>query len=332
MAFPDKYIILKRNRFSYYNYSLIPIRLEDRYNILKWRNEQIYHLRQNKYLTVKDQDKYFNNIVRRNFVSDKPEQLLFSYLDGDKCIGYGGLVHINWYDLNAEVSFIMDTHLEKSEFQKHWGIYLELIDYVAFNDLNFHKIYTYAFDLRPHLYEIIENKGYVKEATLKEHCIFNNSYYDVIIHSKFNSQLSLRIASIDDAKLYFEWANDYEVRINSFNNLEIEWKNHFNWFKDKLNDHNSKLLVLTLNDIPIGQLRLDKEDEFWLIDYSIDKLHRGKGFGSKMISILLTKNIRPIKAIVRCSNLGSLRVFEKNGFEIREEYIDDDKVFVCLIN
>ena len=29
-------------------FSIVPIRMEDRYDIMKWRNEQIYHLRQNK--------------------------------------------------------------------------------------------------------------------------------------------------------------------------------------------------------------------------------------------------------------------------------------------
>ena len=52
--------------------------------------------------------------------------------------------------------------------------------------MNFHKLSTYAFDLRPHIYEIIENAGFIKEAILKEHCLFNGEYKDVIMHGKLN--------------------------------------------------------------------------------------------------------------------------------------------------
>jgi RimJ/RimL family protein N-acetyltransferase len=52
--------------------------------------------------------------------------------------------------------------------------------------LNFHKLFTYAFDLRPHIYEVIENAGFLQEAVLQEHCFFNGVYKDVIMHAKFN--------------------------------------------------------------------------------------------------------------------------------------------------
>ena len=60
---------------------------------------------------------------------------------------------------NAEISFIMDTQLEEKEFDKHWEKYLELIEKVAFENLNLHKIYVYAFDLRPNLYTILQNNN-----------------------------------------------------------------------------------------------------------------------------------------------------------------------------
>jgi RimJ/RimL family protein N-acetyltransferase len=167
------YKALNKQVFTSGDYSLVPIRMEDRYDIMKWRNEQLYHLRQSTPLTKHDQDRYFNTVVQELFIKERPEQLIFSYLEGDKCIGYGGLVHINWINKNAEVSFIMSTQLENNEFHKHWGIYLDLLNQIAFNELKLHKIYTYAFDLRPHLYEALEANGFVRELVLKEHCSFN---------------------------------------------------------------------------------------------------------------------------------------------------------------
>jgi RimJ/RimL family protein N-acetyltransferase len=178
------YRCLGKNIFTSGNYSLVPIRMEDRHEIMRWRNEQIYHLRQKEFLTENEQDKYFKEVVFNLFDSVRPNQTLFSFLEDHKLIGYGGLVHINWEDKNAEVSFLIKTELEKENVNRFWFHYLQLLDKVAFEELRLHKIYTYAFDLRPHLYKIFEDSGFLKEATLKEHVLFEGNFIDVIIHSK----------------------------------------------------------------------------------------------------------------------------------------------------
>lgn len=180
------YKALNRQIFSLENFSLVPIRETDRYDIMRWRNEQIYHLRQNKPITKQDQDYYFNTVIDNLFEQDQPQQILFSYLQDDTCVGYGGLVHINWNDRNAELSFIMDTQLERNDFDFHWSNFLYLIEKVGFKELGLHKLYTYAFDVRPKLYAILQTNYFIKEAELREHCIVNNQFRSVIIHSKWN--------------------------------------------------------------------------------------------------------------------------------------------------
>jgi RimJ/RimL family protein N-acetyltransferase len=169
------------------DFSIEPIRYEDRLPIMKWRNEQLYHLRQQKPLTAEDQERYFLHTIPALFTADFPPQLLFSYLQDGQCIGYGGLVHINWVDKYAEISFLMNTALEEKYFQEHWVRYLGLIEQVAFAGLGLHKIFTYAFDLRPRLYAAVEAAGFKQEAVLKEHCFFEGKYIDVIIHTKINA-------------------------------------------------------------------------------------------------------------------------------------------------
>lgn len=181
------YKTLDRQIFTKDNHRIVPIRMEDRFVIMQWRNEQIFHLRQNKTLTTEDQDTYFNTVVASLFRQERPDQILFSYLDGDTCIGYGGLVHINWVDQNAEISFITKTSIEKEQYVFHMSTFLGLLEEVAFNELSFHKIFTYAFDVRPHIYPILEKNGFKREAVLYEHCLFNGDFKDVIIHTKFNS-------------------------------------------------------------------------------------------------------------------------------------------------
>ena len=168
------------------DFKLIPLRYEDRGIIMKMRNEQIYHLRQAELLTAEKQENYFHQVVLKLYEQEKPNQILFSFLKNDEVVGYGGLVHINWVDKHAEISFIMKTELEAENFKTFWLSHLQMIEQVAFKDLGFHKIFTYAFDVRPHLYPVLEQAGFNYEATLKEHCFFQGKFINVIIHSKLN--------------------------------------------------------------------------------------------------------------------------------------------------
>ena len=118
------YKCLNQQVFEAKQYKLVPLRDEDKYDIMQWRNEQIYHLRQNKPLTKEAQENYFQTVVSSLFEQEQPNQILFSYLENDVCIGYGGLVHINWIDKHAEISFIINTQLEKDFFDFHWVTYL----------------------------------------------------------------------------------------------------------------------------------------------------------------------------------------------------------------
>jgi len=181
-----EYKCLSKQTYSFDEFQIVPIRDEDRYDIMQWRNDQIYHLRQSNPLDKESQDHYFNTVIVNLFEKENPDQILFSLLENGECIGYGGLVHINWVDKNAEISFVMNTELESLFFKKIWSVFLKLIEEVSFIDLKFHKIYTYAFDLRPKLFEILKLDGYSNEAILKNHVMFQNKYINILIHSKFN--------------------------------------------------------------------------------------------------------------------------------------------------
>ena len=181
----NKYKVLKKQNFAKGNNAIVPIRMRDRYDIMQWRNEQIFHLRQNKLLSKEEQDSYFNTVVADLFSQEHPDQILFSYLEGENCIGYGGLVHINWIDKNAEISFITNTSIKDESYALHMSTFLSLLEEVASKEVGLHKIFTYTFDVRPEIYSILEKNGFKKEAVLVEHCYFNGNFINVIIHSKF---------------------------------------------------------------------------------------------------------------------------------------------------
>ena len=182
-----KYKCLQKCLWSAGEYSLVPIRMVDRYAIMKMRNEQLFHLRQTELLTPEKQEYYFAKVIANLFEVEKPDQLLFSLLYSGEFIGYGGLVHINWDHRHAEISFIMKTELQEDHFDEYWNIFLYQLETIAFEELNFHKIFTYAYDLRPMLYKSLEKASFREEARLREHCYFNDKFIDVVIHSKFNN-------------------------------------------------------------------------------------------------------------------------------------------------
>jgi RimJ/RimL family protein N-acetyltransferase len=321
----SSYKVLNKQIFRKENFEIVPIRFEDRYKIMKWRNEQIFHLRQLKNIEKKEQDDYFKNVVSKLFEDDKPQQILFSYLENGKCIGYGGLVHINWNDKNAEISFVLNTNLE-NKFIENWIIFLFLIEKVGFDNLNFNKLFTYAFDLRPKLYTALDLSGYTKEAILVNQTFFNDKYIDVIIHSKFkNNKFILRRAESNyDALKLYEWVNDFNVRENSINTKEISVTEHFKWFNEKVKNDQTEIYILTdLYNSYLGQVRLDKFNDNFEIDYSISKLYRGRGYGNMIIKLLLenTKNINLI-AKVKKTNIASIKIFLKNEFILYTEEND----------
>lgn len=324
MNFPNRYKVLMRNEFVSAPYRIVPIRYEDRLLIMKWRNEQIYHLRQSRPLTVSDQDLYFRDVVLNLFNQEKPSQLLFSYLKDDEIIGYGGLVHINWHDKNAELSFIMDTRLEGKGFREHWQRYLKLIEQVAFHELGFHKIFTYAFDLRPHLYDAIESVGFKKEAALIDHCFFNNEFKDVVIHTKFNRYITIRRAEESDAETVYAWANDASTRENSFSAEHIKWDSHETWWKSKMGDPMAEYFIAEVKGEPAGVVRFDiKADNRALIGINISPSMRGKGYSNEILSMacneFLTKHLVTVDAFIKASNLPSIKLFERSGFVQTEE-------------
>ncbi|MDF2849800.1 MULTISPECIES: GNAT family N-acetyltransferase [Sphingobacterium] len=314
---------LENQVFAIGRHSLVPIRFEDRMEIMKWRNEQIYHLRQDKVLTMQDQDSYFRNVIDKSFDESQPPQLLFSFLEDNRCIGYGGLVHINWVDKNAEISFIINTQLEE-QLAYYWHLYLQLIEKVAFNDLKLHKVYTYAFDVRPQLYSILLQSGYEEDARLKDHCLFKGNYIDVLIHCKINGAFHFRRALYTDVNITFKWANDPLVRKFSLTQSPITWESHLEWYRKKITDNNCAYFIVMYENIPIGSLRLDVSNTVATISYLLDPIAHGKGLGTKVLKAaqelctFFNINIEKLCGVVKKGNIASIKIFEKLGYQSEE--------------
>jgi RimJ/RimL family protein N-acetyltransferase len=314
------YNFLHKQEITTGEYTIVPIRYEDRLAIMKWRNEQMYHLRQEKILTENDQEAYFQNIILPSYKEKTPAQILFSFLQNEKCIGYGGLVHINWQSNEAEVSFIMATELEADNFETNWVTFLHLLEKVAFNDLYLSTLFTYAYDLRPHLYKALENAGFQQTKRLEKEQLVDDKLVDVVIHTKKNP-LKLREATKNDVDLTFEWASDVNIRKYSFQQETITQEMHHAWFNSKINDFSCLYLLLENDKEVIGSIRYDinKENEA-LISYLIDFKHHGNGYGNAILSLSLSAllekfpTVSQLVGFVLPENIASRKIFERQGY------------------
>ena len=179
-----KYSFLKKDSYSFKNYKIVPIRFDDLLKIKNWRNEQLEILRQIKPLSDSDQLSYYETIIKKSFSEKQPKQILFSFLLNNECIGYGGLVHIDWIKNEAELSFLNKTKrsLDHTIFKNDFKIFLKLIFQIAFCELSIEKIKTEAYDIRKNLIMILEEIGFIFENKITSSVIINGSHHDSLLH------------------------------------------------------------------------------------------------------------------------------------------------------
>jgi len=131
-------------------------------------------------------------------------------------------------------------------------------------------------------------------------------------------KLNLRAAHGADVGLYFVWANDPQVRRQSFRTEAIPWLVHECWFRARLEDSRSTLFVLEANSLPVGQIRFDEEAEEVRIDYSVESQFRGRGWGRRLVELgmrrLLERGRLIFRAEVKSTNPTSAATFMRLGF------------------
>jgi UDP-2,4-diacetamido-2,4,6-trideoxy-beta-L-altropyranose hydrolase len=130
--------------------------------------------------------------------------------------------------------------------------------------------------------------------------------------------LRLRPAVPGDMALYFAWANDPEVRRQAIRTEEIALETHRRWFEIKLAAPESELFVMCAGDLPVGQIRFDREAGEARIDYSIDPLFRGRGWAARLVALGMQgmQGHGPVsfRAEVKDRNLASRAVFRRLGY------------------
>ena len=137
----------------------------------------------------------------------------------------------------------------------------------------------------------------------------------------------LRLASVEDRRLLWEWANDPEVRAASFTSDVIPWETHAAWFDNKIAEmelggsRQSQIWIgEDEEEAPAGQIRFDRRsDGGWDVGVSVARAMRGRGLAAEMIAqgvrkLRLEHPGAVVHAFIRVSNPASQKAFERAGF------------------
>lgn len=191
--------ILSNKSFSDGAYTISSIEMSDAMPVMHWRNEQLDALRQKHPLTEECQSDYFEKVVKVEFSKALPDFLLLRFTHQKKLIGYGGLVHINWQDKRAEVSFLLETVRAKNikQYNLELKIFLDLIKTLAFVEFDFNKITTESYSHRQHHVQTIEECGFTRDGILRDHTLLDGKWVNAIICSCLRSEY---LDSLEDCK------------------------------------------------------------------------------------------------------------------------------------
>ena len=143
----------------------------------------------------------------------------------------------------------------------------------------------------------------------------------------------LRKATLEDAKLLFDWANTDEARATAIVKKKIAWDEHIYWLISKLQSNQTFIYILTnCGNVNIGVLRFDKNNNVFVISFFIDQSYRKKGMGYMMLRLGIEKMVETetqctFVASVQMDNIPSNIIFTKMGFKLEKTNIINEHVF-----
>lgn len=123
-----------------------------------------------------------------------------------------------------------------------------------------------------------------------------------------------------DARLMWEWANDAEVRSESFFSKPIPWEVHRDWVREKLADPQAQMWIAREEGVAVGVVRLQvKSESFVEIAITVAPQSRGNGLAPHLIQhavdwVVQCWHVPQLQALIKPKNIASRKAFEAAGF------------------
>ncbi|ABF71277.1 pXl [Rhizobium phage 16-3] len=124
--------------------------------------------------------------------------------------------------------------------------------------------------------------------------------------------MNFRKATINDAKMLFDWRNDPDTRAMSRDTSELVWDNHVAWLSRRLEREDHGLYIAERGGEPVGTVRLDHDE----ISYTVSPSHRRQGVGEAMLSAARQEFGQKVAEVKR-DNIASVKVAERAGHFVK---------------
>lgn len=130
--------------------------------------------------------------------------------------------------------------------------------------------------------------------------------------------IELRPASMEDAPLLWEWANDPLTRDRSLDTRPILWSDHLDWLEEMLGRDDALAFIGEQHGTPVGIVRFGLQGDKSVISVTVAPDVRGRGVGSRLIRRATALSVElwqvPVEAVIRPENMASIRSFERAGY------------------
>jgi len=142
-------------------------------------------------------------------------------------------------------------------------------------------------------------------------------------------RLVARAATLEDARLLWEWRNDPATRASSRSSEEVPWDDHLVWLRDSLSRADRMLLLVEDEAGPIGTVRWDltrdrEGEREWEVSITVAPQRRRQSLarpllraGEVALSAMARSSATDVTAylaVVHIDNDASVRLFETSAY------------------
>lgn len=134
-----------------------------------------------------------------------------------------------------------------------------------------------------------------------------------------NTEITLRLANMEDAEELLAWRNDFLTRDGSHTTTAIRLDEHVNWLSATLKNPSRQLFIAMDFGKPVGTVRSDCTDLICELSWTVSPQARGHGVAKNMVALLAKQISTAIRAEVKKTNVASIKVAEFAGMHLEYE-------------
>lgn len=138
---------------------------------------------------------------------------------------------------------------------------------------------------------------------------------------KSTSAIHVRVATIDDASILYDWRNDPSVRSVSRSHHELNWTSHLSWLSRVLGNSQQCLLIVEYRNTPGGTVRFDRQTgtDSWEVSMTLAPQLRGQRLSRPFLDAaeqFFLPRHQPVELVAEMlvTNQASSSLFQSAGY------------------